>query len=311
MGKIRVKTIGLEEEEEKQKLDAKKRKEAKIVEAKAKAATLPAEPEVVVESTPKVQSEEVKDAASAKKENPPSRKASHVAEAMRDKSHVAEAMQDKSAGQRKEKFQKNNKTGHSAEYLTKAALVDKSKKYSLEEALSLLPKLQHAKFDETVELHINTTEQGVSGSVTLPHGTGKTRKIEILSGQADPKHVDEVIKQIEDGNINFDVLIATPDVMPRLAKVARFLGPRGLMPNPKNGTVTSKPEEVAKQYAGGHMTFKTEVKSPVIHLTVGKVSYGGKLLEENIKTVLKAVQTGRIKSMTLKSTMSPGIKVQV
>jgi large subunit ribosomal protein L1 len=105
------------------------------------------------------------------------------------------------------------------------------------------------------------------------------------------------------------VLIATPDAMPKLARVARFLGPRGLMPNPKNGTVTPKPDVVAKKYQGGQVNFKTEAKFPILHLTVGKISFGEKKLADNIKTAITAIQTKNIKNMTLKSTMSPGLKV--
>ena len=116
---------------------------------------------------------------------------------------------------------------------------------------------------------------------------------------------------VEKGKINFDILIASPSQMPALAKVARVLGPRGLMPNPKNGTISEKPEEAAKKFQGGAMNFKTESKQPLIHLAVGKISFKESDLKENITTVISAVKKNRIKKMTLKSTMSPGIKLQV
>ena len=172
-------------------------------------------------------------------------------------------------------------------------------------------KLKAAKLDETVELHINTLEQGVSGSFILPHGTGKQIRIEIANQTEDPKHVEEIIKKVETGKIDFDVLIATPDAMQKLARVARVLGPRGLMPNPKSGTVTPKPNEVAKKYAGGQINFKTEAKFPILHLSIGKISFGDKKLKENIVTAIAAVQTKNIKNVTLKSTMSPAIKIEV
>ncbi|MBU4017528.1 50S ribosomal protein L1, partial [Patescibacteria group bacterium] len=164
-------------------------------------------------------------------------------------------------------------------------------------------------FDETVELHINTIEKGISGNFSLPHGTGKQIKIEILNQAENPKHVEEIVKKVETGKIDFDLLIATPDTMPRLARVARFLGPRGLMPNPKNGTITTKPDEIAKKFRGGQLNFKTEAKFPILHLIVGKVSFGEKKLTDNIRTVITAVQIKNIKNITLKSTMSPAIKV--
>ncbi len=117
------------------------------------------------------------------------------------------------------------------------------------------------------------------------------------------------MKKVETGKIDFDILIAAPDAMPKLARVARFLGPRGLMPNPKNGTVTPKPQEVAKKFEAGQINFKTEAKSPILHLSVGKVSFGNKKLADNIQAALTAVQPKNIKNITLKSTMSPGIKI--
>lgn len=204
---------------------------------------------------------------------------------------------------------KSPKKQRSNSYSTVAKIIDRNKKYSLKEALDLLPKLKRAKFDETVELHINTIEKNVSGNVSLPHGTGKQIKIEIVNQTEDPKHVEEIVKKVEAGNIDFDILIATPDAMPKLARVARFLGPRGLMPNPKNGTITPKPNDVAKKFQGGQINFKTEAKFPILHLIVGKVSFGEKKLTDNIKATITAVQTKNIKDVTLKSTMSPSIKI--
>ena len=170
--------------------------------------------------------------------------------------------------------------------------------------------MKRTKFDETVELHINTIEKGISGSLTLPHGTGKSTRVVIANATTDPNGVDELVKIIETGKIDFDVLIATPDSMSKLARVARVLGPRGLMPNPKSGTVTPKPEEIAKKFEGGQFNFKTESKFPILHLAVGKLSFGDEKLSDNIKTAVKAVKSKNIISMTLKSTMSPGIKIE-
>lgn len=220
--------------------------------------------------------------------------------------------EDQDKKELKEKYQKKTSKGltRSKSYKVKSALVDKNKTYTLSEALKLLPELTRAKFDETVEVHINTTESGVSGSVVLPHGTGKQTRVAIANG-SDAKALDELVNNIQSGTIDFDILIATPDAMPKLARVARVLGPRGLMPNPKNGTVSPKPQEVAKKYEGGQINFKTESKFPLMHIAVGKVSFGDKKLEENIKTVFSSISDKQIKNVTLKSTMSPGIKVDV
>lgn len=286
MGKIRVKTIGDETQEKDEQLKAKKKAEAKRAQEAAKK---------TAEETETPKEETVTEKIAEKK-------AEKAAEVTETKAEVKEK-KAKSA----KKFQKDTTEKHSKNYRTVAAQVEKQKKYSLTEAIALLPKLQRAKFDETVELHINTHERGVSGSVVLPHGTGKTLKIVIANQTTDPKAVEALVKKIEGGQIEFDVLIATPDTMPKLAKVARVLGPRGLMPNPKNGTVTPKPEEAAKKFEGGQMHFKTEAKFPLLHLTIGKVSFGEKKLTENVKATIEAVQNKNIRTATLKSTMSPAI----
>lgn len=173
--------------------------------------------------------------------------------------------------------------------------------YSISEGIELLKKLKRAKFDETVELHLTMSEMGVSGKLTLPHGTGKKTRVVIAD--------DNVLTEIEKGKINFDILVADPSMMPKLAKVAKILGPKGLMPNPKNGTITSNPQDLVKKYEGGQINFKTESKAPIIHFTVGKISFEDKKLEENIKTILKAVKKEQIRKITLSSTMSPGIRI--
>lgn len=280
MGKIRVKTIGDEEQE---KIDVKKaqaRAEAKKAREEAEARRTAAEG---TEET-KPQTEEIKAEEKPTEKEEPKKKIELK----------------KTATAKKKK---------SASYQKIATVVEKTKTYKLSEALPLLEKMKRTKFDETVELHINTTEKGISGSLTLPHGTGKTTRVVIADAATDSKAVDDLIKQIESGKIDFDILIATPPTMPKLAKVARVLGPRGLMPNPKNGTVTPKPDEIAKKFAGGQFNYKTEAKFPILHLSVGKLSFGDKKLEENIITAVKAIQTKNIKSITLKSTMSPGIRI--
>ena len=201
--------------------------------------------------------------------------------------------------QKKEKFAKIKK--RSANYNSKVIMIDKNKSYSLPDALELLLKVRMAKFDEAVELHINTISDGISGQVKLPHGTGKDIKVVIAD--------DAVLAQVEKGKIEFDVLIATPDMMPKLAKVAKVLGPKGLMPNPKNGTISASPTEAAKAFQGGLMYFKTETKLPVMHLVVGRISFDTAQLSENITTALSKVGKERIQKVVLKSTMSPGIKL--
>lgn len=257
MGKIRVKTIGLDEAEEQEKKEAQKRKEAKQATAKEK-------PEE------KLETDDVIESKAEKK-------------------------------QKKHPKKETSKEKHSNSYKKVSTKIDDSKKYSISEALDLLKEMQRTKFDETVELHINVTETGVSGQITLPHGSGKQVRVAIAD--------DKLISEIEKGKLDFDVLLAEPAMMPKLAKVAKVLGPRGLMPNPKNGTISNNPQELAKKYQGGQINFKTEPKTPVIHLAVGKASFENKKLEENIKTVLNSIKKDQIKKVVLSSTMSPGIKL--
>jgi|SRR3990167_1430916 len=198
---------------------------------------------------------------------------------------------------------KPGKSHRSKKYKEMLMEVDRTKTYSLADALALLPKVKLSKFDETVELHINTIQTGISGQMKLPHGTGKATKVAIAD--------DDLISEIEKGKISFDILVATPAMMPKLAKVAKILGPRGLMPNPKAGTITEKPEEVVKKYEGGVNNYRTELKAPIIHLTVGKLSFGSDKLSENINTAISTIKKENIKTAVLKSTMSPGIKLQV
>lgn len=287
MGKIRIKTIGDEELEKKDLKKAQARLEAKKAREEAESRRSAAENPL----------ESKKEETSGIKQD--------EEQTEKPKSEVAAPKNIKQSNNTKPTKKKK-----SAVYQKIAVLIDKNKSYKLADALPLLEKMKRTKFDETVELHINTIEKGISGSLTLPHGTGKATRVIIANQTQDPKSVEELIKNIESGKIDFDVIVATPDTMPKLAKVARVLGPRGLMPNPKNGTVTPKPEEVAKKFEGGQFNFKTEAKFPLLHLAVGKISFGDKKLTENIETAVKAVKVKNIKSVTLKSTMSPGIKIE-
>jgi large subunit ribosomal protein L1 len=273
MGKIRVKTFGNEELEQNEAQEARLKKEAKIAAAKGIAKTV---------------------------EEPKEDKIEEV-ETMEEATE-AEVVED-APKEVKHKEEKDGKAFHSKKYQTLSDQYDKSKTYSLKEALETLVKLQRKSFDETVELHLNTASTGISGQITLPHGTGKTTRVAIAT--------DELIAEVEKGIINFDVLVAEPSMMVKLAKVAKVLGPRGLMPNPKNGTITPKPEEVAKKYAGGQINFKTEAKAPIIHLTVGKISFGPEKLTENIEALIAAIKKANIVNATLKSTMSPGLKIKI
>lgn len=287
MGKIRVKTIGDEEQEAKDKAE----QELKRSEKKARSASS--------EQTLEEATENVTTSDMTQKQDPASQDLQSKGQALQTQTETAENKPQVKT--KKSKFIK--KKTRSTNYKTKLMDVEKNKIYSLSDALELLRKVKIAKFDATVELHINTTEAGINGTVKLPHGTGKEIKVAIAD--------DAVLAEVEKGKINFDILIASPDMMPKLAKVARVLGPKGLMPNPKNGTISQNPEEAAKKFQGGQIGFKTESKLPIIHLSIGKTSFEDKQLEENIKTIITAIKRDKIRNITLKSTMSPGIKISI
>lgn len=196
----------------------------------------------------------------------------------------------------------------SKRYQEAIKLVDKMKLYPLADAISLVKQTSLTKFDGTIELHISLNAAALGDkkdyrtAVSLPHGTGKEIRVAIAD--------DKILAEIEAGKINFDVLVAHPSMMPRLAKVARVLGPRGLMPNPKTGTVSPDPEKRAKELSNGQINIKTEPSNPLIHMPIGKVSFEDKKIAENVKAVLKAVGT-KASKVTLASTMGPGVKVQL
>jgi large subunit ribosomal protein L1 len=228
------------------------------------------------------------------------------------------------------------KLKHGKKYQEASKLVDKSKAYSAEEAIELAKKASYAKFDETVELHLRMgvdprgADQQVRGVILLPNGLGKkTRVLVFTQGEgvklaqeagADYAGADELIKQIEGGWLEFDVSVATPDVMPKVAKLGRILGRRGLMPNPKSGTVV-QPQDLArvvKEVRKGRTEFRLD-RTAIIHLPIGKISFDKDKLLENlaaaVEAIVKAKPSGSkgqyIKSAFLSTAMGPGFKLDI
>ncbi|MBI3955672.1 50S ribosomal protein L1 [Candidatus Gottesmanbacteria bacterium] len=223
---------------------------------------------------------------------------------------VAEVEEGEKQEARSDKKKTKKAKERSRRYKEVARLVDRTKLYPLAEAISLVKKTSLTKFDGTVELHVNLnpaslgdTKGDFRGSVSLPHGTGKEVKVVIAD--------DAVLGAIESGKIDFDVLVAHPSMMPRLAKLARILGPKGLMPNPKTGTVGENPERLALSLSKGQINFKAEPGNPIVHLGVGKISFEDKKLMENIEAILSAIGRGKIARATLAPTMGPGVKVAI
>jgi large subunit ribosomal protein L1 len=196
------------------------------------------------------------------------------------------------------------KSHRSLAYLKVKKLIDQNKIYPLSEAISLLIKTSRAKFPESAEAHLVIKQDNLSLKVNFPFDQGKKRVVAI----ADDK---ETMDKIEMGNIDFYVLLASPKVMPKLVSYARILGPKGLMPNPKEGTITDKPYEKAKILVNSGTTIKTERKTPLIHVVFGRVNQKETELAENLNTLIKAVGQQNIRRLVISSTMGPGINVSV
>ncbi len=216
---------------------------------------------------------------------------------------------------RKQKPGKQTKV-RSKKYQEASKDLDKSKSYPLTEALETIKKLSYSKFNGTLEAHINTASTGIRGLVSLPFASGKKIRILAFGKEADASGADltgsdEILSQIEKGKIDFDLVITTPEWMPKLAKVAKVLGPRGLMPNPKNGTITDDLKKAAEGFQGGKTEYKTEPKAPIIHLGLGKLNQPNEELEANIKTLLQTIGKTRVKKVTLSPTMGPSVKLDL
>lgn len=201
-------------------------------------------------------------------------------------------------------------------YQEKAKLVDPKKSYPLEEAVKLAQEVSFTKFPATLEAHINTTAKNLRGLVSLPYFAGK--KLTILAFGKDAENsgadiigTEETIKDIEAGKINFDVLVTTPQWMPKLAKAAKILGPKGLMPNPKNGTITENLPKTVEELKGGKIEYKTDKDAAVIHLPVGKVDQSVEEVASNIKVLYNTIGKSKIKKITLSPTMGPGVKIDL
>ncbi len=188
-------------------------------------------------------------------------------------------------------------------YQASKKMVDVNKYYPLKEAIDLVKKTSFSKFDGKIEAHVTIFDIGNVGEITFPHLEIASKKIVVLN--------DTILAEIKDGKVNFDILIATPATMPKLLPFARVLGPKGLMPNPKNGTLTDKPEEAVKKLSVAKTVVKTESKAPVVHIIVGKVSQDQKELEANIDELIKVIKTNKIKKLALCATMGPCVKVEV
>jgi len=213
-------------------------------------------------------------------------------------------------------------------------LIEKGKKYGAEEAFAIIEKMPKAKFDETVELHVKLgvdskhADQQVRGTVVLPHGTGKTLKVLVFAkgpkaqeaekAGADYVGAEELIPKIQNENwFDYDVVVATPDMMGVVGRLGKILGPKGLMPNPKSGTVTMDVTKAISEIKSGKVEYRLD-KNNIIHLGFGKVSFGTAKLIENYQTIIDAINKAKpaaakgqyIKSISISTTMGPGLYIE-
>ena len=221
----------------------------------------------------------------------------------------------------------------SKKYVEALSKVDRTRMYDAKEALTLVSEIANAKFDETVEAHIKLgvdsrhADQQVRGAIVLPHGTGKTKKVlvfakgekakEAEAAGADFVGAEDLVQKIQKENwFDFDVVVATPDMMGVVGRLGRVLGPKGLMPNPKSGTVTFDVTKAVEEIKAGKVEYRLD-KSNIIHVAIGKVSFGGEKLAENFATLMSAIVKAKpasakgtyLRTVTVASTMGPGVKI--
>jgi large subunit ribosomal protein L1 len=223
---------------------------------------------------------------------------------------------------------------HGKKYRAAAELLDAERRYEIGEAVELVPKVSISTFDATVELHLRLgvdprhADQLVRGTVVLPHGTGRASRVivfaqgekaqEALRGGADEVGGEDLVKKIDAGWFDFDVAIATPDMMGMVGRLGKKLGPRGLMPNPKSGTVTFDIERAVSEVKSGRVEFKVD-RAGIVHVPVGRVSFSADQLQANVATLVDAVNRAKpsgakgtyMRTLTLAPSMGPGVRVDI
>lgn len=216
----------------------------------------------------------------------------------------------------KTEAKKESKITHGQKYQEMREKVERNKPYAVAAAVDLAKEVSYTKFDGTLEIHVNTAAKNVRGLVSLPFASGKSLTVIAFGKGADESGADIVgddakLAEIAKGRINFDVLVTDPTWMPKLAGAAKVLGPRGLMPNPKNGTISTDLKKAVGEIKSGKVEYKTEKNGQVIHLSIGKVSQATEEITQNIKILLGTIGKTKIKQAVLAPTMGPSVKIDV
>ncbi|MFA5158643.1 MAG: 50S ribosomal protein L1 [Patescibacteria group bacterium] len=235
--------------------------------------------------------------------------AKQVAEAKADlQEEIKEAKAEEKEEQKKEakKSDKPEKAKHGKKYLAALGLIDHDKVYSVDEAIDKVLETKVVKFDPTIEVHGKLALAGIRGTIILPAGAPKEKRITV----ADEKNVDEIVANAKANKIDFDILLATPAVMPKLAAAAKILGPKGMMPSPKSGTVVEDTKAALEEIKSGKVEYKQDEQKN-IHLAIAKASWDKEMIKENLLAFIKILPKNKVTGLYLTSSMGPSVKVEI
>lgn len=248
-------------------------------------------------------SEEIIDESTVKKEVEEAKKElqAEIKEAQEEDKNDKEDKEDK-----KNKTKKSNKPVRGKKYQAAHALIDQNKFYTIEEGIDKVLETTVVKFDPTIEVHAKLTISGIRGTMVLPASAPKEKRVAI----ADDKTADEIVAAVKAGKIDFDILIATPSAMPKLVAVAKILGPKGMMPSPKSGTVVENTKTAVEEIKSGKVEYKQDDQKN-IHLAIAKASFGKEKIKENLQAFLKILPKNKVLGIFLASSMGPSVKIEI
>jgi len=233
------------------------------------------------------------------------KQAEEAKEELQEKIAEVEAEEEK-VEKKSAKARKPKKPVRSKKYMAAHALIDQEKLYPVEEGIEKVLETTIVKFDPTVEVHAKLSLTGIRGTIVLPAGAPREKRVKI----ADEKNVDEIVAAAKSGKIDFDILLATPAMMPKLAAAAKVLGPKGIMPSPKSGTVVEDTAAAAEEIKSGKVEYKEDDQKN-IHLAIAKASFGKEKIKDNLQAFLKILPKNKVTGIYLTSTMGPSVKLEI